>query len=299
MRVLLTGASGFVGRRLSRRLLDDGHEVHLILRHGSTADPSWAGNDRARVHRTEGRRGEIDAVVQDAAPHLSFHLASRFVVEHGPDDVEELVKANILFGAQVVDALAAAGTSRLVVAGTSWRHFGPDGHDPVNLYAATKEAFHSLLGFWVASAGLRAVSLELFDTYGPGDPRPKLVPLLLRMAANGETTGFSPGEQKLDLLHVDDVVEAFVVAGRRTAALRATSLESFAVSSGRPMPLREVVREFERALGRPLGVRWGERPYRAREVMSPWAGGEALPGWAPRISLAEGFHELIASLRAG
>ena len=66
----------------------------------------------------------------------------------------------------------------------------------------------------------------------------------------------------------------------------------YAVSSGDPMPLREVVELFEKVKGRPLPVQWGKRPYRKREVMVPWNRGEKLPGWEPKISLSEGMSHI-------
>lgn len=297
MRAFVTGGSGFVGRRLVERLLAGGAEVHLLLRRESRIDPGVVEHTGARIHRAGGRTEDISAAVREAAPDVAFHLASLFVAEHHAADVEPLVLSNLLFGAQVVDALVAAGTRRLVAAGTAWRHSGPEGRVPVNLYAATKEAFCALLEYWVSSAGLRAVTLDLCDTYGPGDRRPKLVPLLLRMAGSGEAVPFSPGEQAIDLVHVDDVVEAFVVAGLRTGSMPPASHETFTVSSGDPRPLREVVETFEKAVGRPVAAAWGARPYRDREVMAPWSGGAALPGWTPRIPLSEGFHGLAAALR--
>lgn len=297
MRALVTGASGYLGGRLAERLLDDGHDVHLLLRPGSSLDPSGPLVARATVHRSSGRREEVDAAVRDSSPDIVFHLASKFLVEHGPADVEPLVLSNILFGAQLVDALVAHGTRRLVVASTAWRRSGGPGGEPVNLYAATKEAFRALLSYWVPAAGLRCVSLDLLDTYGPRDPRPKLVPTLLRLARTGGSEAFSPGHQLIDLVHVDDVVEAFVVAGRRTGDAPAACFESFAVSSGHSLPLREIVRSFEEELGRPLPIRWGERPCRTREVLAPRSDCPPLPGWRPCKTLPEGIRELIAGLR--
>jgi nucleoside-diphosphate-sugar epimerase len=119
------------------------------------------------------------------------------------------------------------------------------------------------------------------------------LPLLLRIAHEGGEAELTPGEQLVDMVYVDDVVEAFVVAGARVGDLAPGAREMYAVSSGAPVQLRQFVREFEEVLGRPLAIRWGGRPYRPREVMRPWSRGLPLPGWRPATSLRDGFRTLI------
>jgi nucleoside-diphosphate-sugar epimerase len=98
MRVLVTGATGFVGRHLARRLVADGHEVHVIVR--PTSDLAALGEVHSRVtlHEFGGGAGRMGQILETASPDLVFHLASRFRAEHAPDDVESLVTANILLG---------------------------------------------------------------------------------------------------------------------------------------------------------------------------------------------------------
>jgi nucleoside-diphosphate-sugar epimerase len=296
MKVLVTGGTGYIGRWLTRRLVEDGHTVHLLLR--SSAPVSLLGETGSRVvvHRdAENWRG-VERAVRESNPEVTFHLASLFLPSHRPEDIGSLVRSNVLFGSEVVEAMTSLGATRLVVAGTSWQHYENADYDPVNLYAATKQAFEALLTYWAATSPLRVITLKLFDTYGPGDPRPKLVPLLVRLAASGQSAVFSPGEQLIDLVHVDDVVGAFMLAGERTAAQPMGSMETYAVTSGSPVSLKSVVALFEEAVGRRLGIQWGGRPYRTREVMRPWSRGIPLPGWKPRITLRQGFNGMVSDL---
>jgi nucleoside-diphosphate-sugar epimerase len=162
----------------------------------------------------------------------------------------------------------------------------------VSLYAATKQAFEALLDFYIDAHGFRAITLKLFDTYGPRDPRPKLLSLLATAAATGVALDLSAGEQLIDLVYIDDVVEAFVLAGQRLLSGASGASETYAVSSGSPVPLRQLVAQYAAVTGAQLNLRWGARPYRAREVMVPWNTGAALPGWAPTVSLEEGFRRV-------
>ncbi len=292
-RVLVTGATGFVGHHLVARLLRDGHEVHVVVRPTSQLSRLGPVRDQLHVHVHDGTTQGLHAVMEGARPQVVFHLASRFLAIHQSDDVQGLVEDNLLFPTQLVEAAARSGVLRLVNAGTSWQHFESRAYDPVCLYAATKEAFEKLLAHYVNAFALRVVTLKLFDTYGPGDPRPKLFALLSRAAQSGEELEMSPGAQVIDLCHVDDVVEAFVVAGQRVRAGTQPAMETFAVS-GERHSLRELVEIFNQVSSRPVRVVWGGRPYREREVMQPWSTGTPLPGWQPKVDLRRGMTRLLA-----
>jgi nucleoside-diphosphate-sugar epimerase len=203
------------------------------------------------------------------------------------------VQDNVLLSAQLFDALAAADCRRLVNVGTGWQHQAAAPGRPVNLYAATKQAVEDLLAYFTDSSALRAVTLKLFDTYGPNDPRPKLFTILRRTSEAGQPLEMSRGEQLLDLVHVDDVVDALLVAAQRAGSDDAEPSGVYAVAAAKRYTLREVVELYSSITGRRVDVVWGGRPYRPREVMVPWTG-TSLPGWRPAISLPDGLRSLAA-----
>src|SRR5690606_23561143 len=131
-------------------------------------------------------------------------------------------------------------------------------YSPVCLYAATKQAFESILAFYQETAQLGAITLTLFDTYGPEDRRSKLLPLLVRMKPDDEPLEMSPGEQKIDLVYIDDVIDAYLLAA--SMLLRGTVSgcgEQYAVGTGVPISLRELVAVYERISGWQLPIQWG------------------------------------------
>jgi nucleoside-diphosphate-sugar epimerase len=271
VKVALTGGNGFIGTHLRRRLLEGGDSVTLI--------PRGVG------------KNDLEDSFRRERPDLVIHLASYFVAEHKPEDADLLVESNLRFPLQVLEAMAGVGMKRLLNTGTSWQHYRDADYNPVCLYAATKRAFVDLLRYYEEAHGFSTVSLELFDTYGPGDRRPKLIPKILASIRDGGELSLSPGEQKVDFTYVDDVVDAYVTAARRlTGRLQESGSEVFSVRSGAAVDLRELMGIVARATGREPKVRWGERPYREREVMTPWKGGIPLPEWRARTGLEEGLR---------
>jgi len=295
-RALVTGASGFVGAALTRRLLADGWEVHLLLREGSSTASLPPEGERLRLHRHDGSINQLIDIMHVAAPEAVFHLASLFLATHKPDDVERLITSNLLFSTQLVEAMAACGVQRLVNTGTSWEHYSGAGYNPVCLYAATKQAFGALLRYYVEAHGLRVVTLKLFDTYGAGDTRPKVLNLLKRLALEGGSLEMSPGEQLVDLVYIEDVIDAYLLAYQQLAdGVQLNAVEEYGVSSGHPLPLRDIAALYAQVSGRPLHIVWGGRPYRAREVMVPWHHYNSVPGWRPKMDLPQGLALFHAS----
>jgi nucleoside-diphosphate-sugar epimerase len=143
------------------------------------------------------------------------------------------------------------------------------------------------------AGGLSLTVAKLFDTFGPRDPRRKLISLLFQIGKSGENLKMSAGDQLLDLVYISDVVDALVEAGARLSDGRDSGKNTYAVSARERFSLRALADEVAAAMGSPLNIEWGARPYRQREVMLPWEGGMPVPGWQPRISLREGLAHIL------
>jgi nucleoside-diphosphate-sugar epimerase len=295
--VVISGATGYIGGRLAHWLAAQGVAVTAIVRPGSLR----LRRDELNARRVEalpysGDVRGLTAELRARPAQAAFHLAGLSLAHCAPDRVGELVDANVRFGTEFLEASVAAGCPVFVSTGTFWQHgSGGDAYHPTCLYAATKQAFQDILAHYV-EAGLRAVTLKLFDVYGPGDPRGRIVDLLLDAQAGGAAVDMSPGWQALDLVHVDDVLRAYWRAAE-LLSLEPLPRPDYAVGTGERVRLRELVQLIDKLSGRKASVRWGARPYRAREVMTPWRG-PFLPGWRPQIDLERGLQELIEARRS-
>ncbi len=290
---LVTGATGFVGSHLVRRLIKERWETHIITRSSSILTPLKDVRNKIILHLHDGTTNSMINIAKEAEPEIVFHLASLFLAQHTSEDIERLVKSNILFGVQLAEAMALQGVTKLVNTGTSWQHFQDEPYNPVCLYAATKQAFEDMLKFYVEASGLKVINLKLFDTYGADDPRPKLFALLRKSAQEKAELVMSSGEQLIDLVYIDDVIEGYLLAAKRLMDNKVSNMEEYALSSGNPIPLKEIVALYGRTIGKPVPVNWGGRPYRPREVMVPWNQGQKIPGWKPHYDLITGLKKVI------
>ena len=292
-RALITGASGYIGTQLCQRLLDEGWHVDVLFREaGRPIVQSIAS--RITPHIYDGSTQSVQTAVAEARPDIVFHLASLFIAEHRSDQITDLINSNLLFGTQLAEACVRTGVQHFINTGTSWQHYRSDAYDPVCLYAATKQAFEDILDFYTDAFPMRAITLKLFDTYGPDDPRPKLINLLIKAMNTGDALGMSPGEQTVDLVHVNDVTRAFSHCAQLLIDGRTTQRhERYAVSSGVSISVRQLVALLELVSGKAISVTYGARQYRDREVMTLWQHGQHPPGWHAEIDIHTGLTFML------
>jgi nucleoside-diphosphate-sugar epimerase len=288
VKATVTGATGYIGRRLVTRLVDEGWTVlALVLPGDDTPLPEGV------IRREDPGDAPAAAEIQRRfRPDIVLHLAACQELGDEPDTADRLLEANIAFGARVLAAAAASEARGLVAAGTFMAHAdGTREYVPQNLYAATKQAFRDLAAHYSRWRGLPVTILELSDTYGPDDVRPKFLNLLSQASRRGEVLDATPGEQIVYPLHVDDVVDAFLFTA--TQMSRGIEFaESYTLSGPTGVSLRQLVALYGRATGDRPAVRFGGLPYRRNEVMSPYVGA-SLPGWTPSVSLEDGLREVF------
>ena len=289
VKIAITGATGFIGRNLTQALLERGDEVAIIVRPESNLDE--IDTSKLKIYVVEKDGQGLAEAMKDASPDVVIHLASYFVAQHTTQDINPLIESNVKFGTQLIEAMVTCGIKRLINTGTFWQHYQNESYNPVCLYAATKQAFEDILRFYVEAKKLQVIQLKLFDTYGAKDTRRKLLKFLFDTYYQQNTLSMSPGEQPIDIVHVDDAVQAYIVAVDKIITKNNALMETYAVATGKPLQLKQFVEVVENAVGGKIKISWGGRPYRDREVMQTWKEGIMLPEWKPQIPLEKGIRE--------
>jgi len=283
-RVLITGATSFPGRKLARAMRDRGDLVHALVRPSSDTS---AIDDVARIHTHDGSAASMDAIVSVARPDIVVHLATLYLRNHESDQVAPLIETNVTLGAQLLDAMSKHGCNRFVTLGTYFEYFGEHEDKAVNLYAATKQAFSSILHYYQDAAAIDATELVMFDGYGEGDPRRKLMWAVRNAMRTGEPIALPDRTVHLDLVHVDDVVGAIrhVIDAGITGG-------PYALSSGKLITIEGLVDLFEDVAGRSITRTPGGFAVPVRNPDQPWRGPQ-IPGWQPSVSLNDGIKRFL------
>jgi nucleoside-diphosphate-sugar epimerase len=298
-RVLITGATGFIGRRLVRRLVDARAEVWAGVYPDEAPEriaalPLQAGRVSLDVQDAESVRQSV----KDSAPDVVFHLAAVGVTDPGVDPARALA-VNAGGAVRLLEALRKRDVQRIVLVGTCYEYGAREaieGLDPFNAYAASKVAAWAFGRMYWRAHGLPVVSARLFQVYGPGQPEHTLIPAAICAALAGEDFPMTPGEQERDFVYVEDVVEGLL------AAAQAPDIEgqSLDLGTGIAHPIHRVVERVWRLTGGVGQIRPGALPYRPGEVMSMVADADRttrLIGWRARMGLTEGLRRTIDESR--
>lgn len=291
-KAIVTGASGYIGSRLTHALVAEGWEVYVILRPNSSISLLEDITKHLSIFRFDGEFDNLRKFFQQIQPiEIVFHLAAYFVADHKWQQVEILLDSNIRLGTMLLEAMKEINCRHLINTATAWQHYQDQDYNPVCLYAAMKEAFEKIITYYVQVHNFQAITLELLDTYGPQDPRSKVLNLLYKSWKTGTKLEMSGGEQELDLVYIDDVISAYLIAADYCHQTKGQ--KKFSVASQKPHTLREITAIIEQITEDKLPIVFGQRPYRQREVMTSWKQGEILPGWQPTITLAKGLRKMF------
>jgi len=292
-KVLVTGASGFIGWHTLLPLLEAGYEVHAVSLRASEDGPDGLLWHQADLLDLECVRSLMNRV----RPSHLMHFA--WFVEPGKywTSAENLrwVQASL----DLVVEFARCGGRRAALAGTCAEYDWSAGGlcreretpvIPATLYGASKLAVCMLTGHATDELGINVFCGRIFFPYGPREPRERLVPSVICSLLKGEVALCTDGKQNRDFIFVDDVAAAF------TLLLNSEVAGPVNIGTGIGVPIAEVVSTLARVIGRPELLRLGALPSRHGEPTSLIADVGILRalGFVPRHTLEEGARAAVA-----
>lgn len=296
MRLLLTGATGLVGRCVLAEAVGRGVETHATT----------SSEDRARTAGLDGVSWHVaDLTAPGAASALVRQVRPTHVI-HAAWDTRHTVYWNSLENlawvaatAEMALAFAESGGQRFVLVGTcaeyDWSHGymveGVTPENPSTVYGSSKLAAHIALTGAAAKLDFSAVTARIFFSFGPYENFRRLVPYICRTLAAGETPNLSGGRQLRDLLHSRDTARALMALADDTTLKGAVN-----IGSGQPVTLAEVARILAACAGRPGQTGLGRLPDRPDDpiVLLPSTARLFSTGWRPQGDLESGLAETYA-----
>ncbi len=300
MRVLVTGATGFIGSHLAERLVAEGAMVTLAVEPGASKANVTSILDKVCVREVDLRDGQtVRQLVRECQPSKIYHLAAVGVTEPGIDPALA-VQVNVVGMLNLLEALSETDCDCFVNTGTCYEY----GHntppmredqmvDPTNIYAASKSAAWLFCNMYHRTRDYPIVTVRPFTVYGPRQSPRALIPQTIIAAMRGEDFEMTGGEQTRDFTYVDDIVEGYIRASLSEKAIGQT----INLGTGEERPIKDVVLKVLELMGNPVRPLIGALPYRPREIgrlCADSSKARELLGWQPQVGLEEGLRKTIA-----
>lgn len=298
-RIVVTGAGGFVGANLVRRLITDGYEVHAFVRRGGSL---WRLEDvKKKLVIHEGILDDAPVLqkrLTRISPYGICHLATYGSYpkqqNHG-----DLIHRNITVLFNLLDVLRTLPYTHFLVAGSSSEYGKKDVAmresdilEPNNLYAAMKAAQTHLVQVYARETGRNATILRLFSVYGYFEEEGRLVRNVIEAALKNRDIKLATGREARDFVYAEDVADAFAHALKG----KPFQGEVFNIGTGRQTTIRELallVKKLAGSTSRILPNSYPGRPWDAYHWQADMRKTRHVFGWKPSTTLSGGLRKTI------
>jgi nucleoside-diphosphate-sugar epimerase len=295
-RCLVTGASGYIGSRLVRRLIGKGYQPAVVLRPTSSLKHlQEIGVDNIIRFDYKGDVESLKEAVQFS--NTVFHLATSNTFERQTDTVDDMLNARVRFGMHILEAMHNGGGGIFVGTGTIQQYFSTLSFGHRSYYYSLTKAFEEIVQSYSLD-NIDVTMLRIHDNYGPTDYRNKVIPSILKALITGMVVSLSDGFQELDLLFIDDILDAYIWAGFEQNNEK-PAYRYYDVIANEVISIRDIVKKFEKIADdaqvnglRFDALKWNAIPRRPDEH-EQYVSKNIVPCLINRIKIDEGLRRTL------
>ena len=294
-KIIVSGSTGFIGRHLVPKLIEEGYQVLEITR-SKIKSQNLYNNETSKL---EVHDENFNNKVINFKPQIVIHLASYLTASDEWDDIEKLIDVNITFLSKILNAVSKINLELFINTGTFAEYFkGDDVFIPSYYYAATKTAARSILDYYTNTYNFKQVTVVPYTIYGGEDTQKKIIDIIYDSTKSEHPVDLSPGEQILDFIHIRDVIEFYIIVLNNYQKL--SDKNNFNLGTGVGNSLRDLGNKIEKYSKSKVNINWGGKKYRKSDVMYAVADIARIKKiffWEPKITLDKGLQILIKEKR--
>lgn len=298
MKILITGATGFVGKTLIPYLFEKGiTDICLLVRNEKKANHLF-GNLPLKYINTQTNDWRKDII--EFNPDTVLHLATYFNTSGDPENAKKIIESNITFTTLLLEAISHTNCHHFINIGTFSEFLYGDGkYYPNNLYSASKTAVRSIIQFYQTQSDWNWINIIFYSPYGRKNDQKKVIDYMVDALDAQKPIKFSKGEQILDFIHVDDIADFFYTLFSKLK-LFTELYTQLHLGTGKGYSLRELGFMIEKVSGKKMNADWGGYPYRPLDIMhavAPISKNIELLNWKTSINLEEGLRIFLDDIK--
>lgn len=295
MKVLITGATGYVGQNLLPELVSANPAIEILT-------VNKRKEEAVRLFPVRNcRHISIDQLssISDFNPNLVFHLATLSTSRNDREIVEPLLQANITFGVKLLQELSNCAGLELFVNIGSFAEYrlGPQKFSPAYLYTASKSAFRHFADYYSNLSGFKCTHLVPYTIYGGRDRSKKLIDYIFDSLSASQPIKMTKGEQVLDFIHISDFVAFLIFLSKNMSLFKSVpNGEEYHIGTGVGTKVRDLAKLIEKITGQKCNIDWGGISYRPMDTMysvAPIAKNIEQLNWRASITIENGLRDQL------
>jgi nucleoside-diphosphate-sugar epimerase len=287
VKILITGTTGFIGSNLVRFLNRSEDNITCLVRKSSDISNLINLSPKVDILVDEGQN--LENYFKLKSPEVLINFATYYSYSDNLESLEKMTSSNILLPAKLGYLSSLYDLDLFINVGSSFQL--SEINRKINFYTSSKNIANNILDNFLEDVSTKLINVYLYDSYGPNDNREKLFFFLRNALASNKSLDMSPGLQKLNYLHIDDICRAFMQLIKNYKDNLPLN-SNYGIFSNQDYSLKEIVHLYSQAMSEEIKINWGAKKYRPNEIMLPPKPFPKVENWNEQIDLFEGILDM-------